>query len=179
MVLTCDGVVVALAVIADSAPGGTGVLWDEPCRAVEVLRMITDPDLVEDRVSWILTSWIRDRAARVGHEWVRALVAPTRLAEYWCAQRGWREVRLVRTSDGGASHLLRIRAECIAGIHALVEDRTDQPASLLEPRFGKNRTALGQFVMGVPYGRSVSLGALQRGQAEQRLAQRDGRESAL
>lgn len=125
VVLTCDGVIVASAVIVESAPGGTAALPDESHRAVEILRVITDPDLAAGRLSWVLASWIRDRASRAGHEWVQALVAPQRLAAYWCRERGWQEVRLVRTTDGGTARLLRIRAERIAG-HALVKDRTDQ-----------------------------------------------------
>ncbi|MET9661734.1 hypothetical protein [Streptomyces sp. NPDC006510] len=121
-VLTCDGAVVATATTVDQTPHAGWTAREAAQRAVGLVRIVTDPALAADRLSWVITSWVRDRAARTGHAWVRIRVAPPRLALHLSEHLAWEPVRTVRTADGGTAHLLQHEAREIPGIRALVQD---------------------------------------------------------
>ncbi|MCX5103617.1 hypothetical protein [Streptomyces sp. NBC_00439] len=121
-VLACDGAVVATATIVDQTPHAGWTAREAAQPAVGLVRMATDPELAADRLSWVITSWARDRAARAGHAWIRMRVAPSHLARHLSEHLAWDPVRTVRTADGGTAHLLQHEAREIAGIRALVQD---------------------------------------------------------
>ena len=121
-VLTCDGAVVATATIVDPTPQDGWTDREAAQRAVGLVRIDTDPALAADRLSWVITSWASDRAARTGHAWVRMRVAPSQLALHLSERLAWDPVRTVRTADGGTAHLLQHEAREVPGIRALVQD---------------------------------------------------------
>ncbi|MFE3900582.1 hypothetical protein ACFXPY_09475 [Streptomyces sp. NPDC059153] len=120
--LTCDGAVVATATIVDQTPHVGWTAREAAQRAVGLVRIVTDPALAADRLSWVITSWASDRAAHTGHAWVRMRVAPSQLARHLSEHLAWEPVRTVRTADGGTAHLLQHEAREIPGIRALVQD---------------------------------------------------------
>ncbi|MER5985779.1 hypothetical protein [Streptomyces sp. NPDC001787] len=124
VVLVGDQRVVAVATVIGQTPRTGWTERESAQRAVGVVRMVTDPALSADRLSWILTSWITDFAARTGHDWVRLQVASHHLAQHLRTTLAWNPVRRVRTADGGQAYLMQRRAEPIPGIRALVEDQT-------------------------------------------------------
>ncbi|MEE1807638.1 hypothetical protein [Streptomyces sp. BE133] len=113
-VLTCDGAVVATATIVDQTPHAGWTAREAAQPAVGLVRMVTDPELAADRLSWVITSWARDRAARTGHAWIRMRVAPSHLARHLsehlaCGFVHGKQQRfdssLGGTTTGGASRL--------------------------------------------------------------------------
>ncbi|MFC9760118.1 hypothetical protein [Streptomyces sp. NPDC056921] len=121
-VMTCDGAVVATATIIDQTPHDGWTAREAAQRAVGLIRIVTDPALAADRLSWVITSWASDRAARTGHAWVRMRVAPSQLARHLTENLAWEAVRTVRTADGGTARLVQHEAREIPGIRALVQD---------------------------------------------------------
>ncbi|MFE7331561.1 hypothetical protein ACFU8W_43005 [Streptomyces sp. NPDC057565] len=107
-------------------------------QAIGLARVITAPP-PEHSLSWLLTYWAVDYAARSEYEWVRVCVPGIRLADRWCTILGWEHIRSHHLAEGRTVHLLQRPAERrpSSSLTALVEDRMPSPhghaASLASP----------------------------------------------
>ncbi|MFD9607542.1 hypothetical protein [Streptomyces sp. NPDC059970] len=108
-------------------------------QAIGLARVITAAP-PEHSLSWLLTYWVIDYAARSEREWVRICVPDMRLASRWCTGLGWEHVRSHHPAEDQPVHLLQRAAERMprSSLAALVEDRMPLPhshtAALISPR---------------------------------------------
>ncbi|MFE4332921.1 hypothetical protein ACFRQM_26920 [Streptomyces sp. NPDC056831] len=130
LVVTWDGEVIATTTLIDQPPYAGWTRRELAQQAIGLVRVITTPS-PEHCLSWLLTSWAVDHAARSDHEWIRICVPAARLAEYWCTDLGWEYVRSHHEQDT-ALHLLQRPAERMPGpgLAALIEDHVPVSYSL-------------------------------------------------
>ncbi|MEU0100400.1 hypothetical protein [Streptomyces sp. NPDC006267] len=122
LVLTLDGTVVALATVTFPADPDSGGTAQDREQTLHLERLVTDPAVSMPEaasLSWIITTRIRDVAARAGYGWVRMQVGPARLAAHLQTRLAWRLDATVHR-DGVPVHLLRQRAERSDAVRALV-----------------------------------------------------------
>ncbi|MFH9561223.1 hypothetical protein ACH4K7_33320 [Streptomyces globisporus] len=125
LVLTFEGVVVALAVVTFPPDFDDGQAPDRGL-ALGLDRLVTDPDVPMPEaapLSWIFTTRISDVAAREGYDWIRMRVASDRLAEHFQVRLAWQLEATVH-HDGSPVHLLRQRAERNDAVQALAPATT-------------------------------------------------------
>ncbi|MFJ1954596.1 hypothetical protein ACIOGT_25600 [Streptomyces microflavus] len=129
LVLTSEGVVVALAVVTFPPDFDSDGQAPDRGRALGLDRLVTDPDVPMPEaapLSWIFTTRISDVAAREGYDWVRMRVASDRLAEHFQVRLAWQLEATVHR-DGTPVHHLRQRAERNDAVQALAPATTRTP----------------------------------------------------
>ncbi|MFJ5734013.1 hypothetical protein [Streptomyces microflavus] len=115
--MTWEGVLVAAATAAPAPTGRCGGT------ALALTRVITRPGPSHGPVSWVLTTWLADHAARARFSHLRIQVVPERLAEHLRTNLSWSAYRTSATSDGTVIHHLQRDAQESPGIHAAVTDK--------------------------------------------------------